>query len=80
MKQAPFFATLVNGASLVLLGIWGYLDSGSPTAFIPVGLGLGFFVLSPGVKSYNKAIRPYCCVPCFSHLSRFNSTFLAGAQ
>ncbi|AFY38541.1 hypothetical protein Lepto7376_2251 [[Leptolyngbya] sp. PCC 7376] len=56
MKQAPFFATLVNGSSLVLLGIWGYVASGSITALIPVGLGLAFFALSPGVKSYNKAI------------------------
>ena len=56
MKQAPFYATLVNGSSLVLLGIWGYVASGSLTALIPIGFGLGFFVLSPGVKTYNKAI------------------------
>ena len=56
MKQSPFFATLVNGVSLVLLGIWGYLAGGSITTLIPVGLGIVFFALSPGVKIYNKVI------------------------
>ena len=56
MKQAPFFATLVNGCCLLLMGLWGYFASGSVTALIPIGFAIGFFALSPGVKSYNKAI------------------------
>ena len=56
MKQAPFFATLVNGCCLVAIGVWGYIASGSVTALIPIGFGVGFLAMSPGVKSYNKAI------------------------
>lgn len=56
MKQAPFFTTLINSCCLIVMGLWGYVASGAVTALIPIGFGIGFLVMSPGVKSYNKAI------------------------
>lgn len=56
MKQAPFYATLINGFCLITMGGWGYFASSSITALIPIGFGVGFLAMAPGVKSYNKAI------------------------
>ena len=33
-------ANLINSISLIALGLWGYIDSSSMTALIPVGMGL----------------------------------------
>jgi len=57
MSSAPFVATIVNGIALIVLSLWGYFGGqGSLTALIPVGFGVAFLLLSPGVKTYNKAI------------------------
>ncbi len=50
-------ATLINAIAMIVLGSWGYLGSvtPSPTALIPVFLGVILIVLSQGVKNENKA-------------------------
>ncbi len=50
-------ATLINAGAMILLGAWGYLGSTtpSPTALIPVFLGVLLLVLSQGVKAESKA-------------------------
>ena len=55
--SVPFWATIVNGVVLIACGLWAYAGGdSSPMALIPAGLGIGFLALSPGVKTYNKAI------------------------
>ncbi len=76
MKQAPFLATIVNGCVLLLFGIWGYVASGSPTALIPAGLGIAFFALSPGVKTYNKAIAHVVALLALATLAALVPPFL----
>lgn len=49
-------ASLINGIILVTIGIWGYIDSGSPTSFIPVGIGAILILINKGVKNSNKTI------------------------
>lgn len=50
--------SLVNGLILIILGLWGYFGSASPsfTALIPVIFGGLLVVLNPGLKNQNKAI------------------------
>jgi hypothetical protein len=54
----PHHANLINAAILMVLGIWGYLASGtpSPTALIPVGFGLVFALATPSLRRGNKAV------------------------
>lgn len=53
-------ASLINAIALVGLGIWGYFDhagaEASPTALIPVAVGVALLVMNPGVKKENKVI------------------------
>ncbi len=55
-------ASFINAAVLILMGLWGAYASGSfggggsPTAFIPVGIGVVLLLLNGGVKSENKVI------------------------
>jgi len=51
-------ANLINGFSLIALGIWGYFGSPnpSPTAFIPVFVGGILLVMNKGIKNQNKLI------------------------
>ncbi len=50
-------ANLINAGAMILLGLWGYFGSEtpSPTALIPVFLGVILAVMSQGVKNENKA-------------------------
>ena len=54
----PFQANLVNAAVLIVLGLWGYLGSEtpSPTALIPVGFGVIFALATPPFKKENKVV------------------------
>ncbi|MEZ5042706.1 MAG: hypothetical protein R2828_22625 [Saprospiraceae bacterium] len=54
----PFQANLINAAALIILGLWGYLGSEtpSPTALIPVGFGLVFALATPPFKKDNKVV------------------------
>ncbi|MEE2954037.1 MAG: hypothetical protein VX347_02565 [Bacteroidota bacterium] len=49
-------ANLINSISLITLGLWGYLDSQSPTALIPVFFGVILFLCNKGLKKENKII------------------------
>lgn len=54
----PHKANTANGILLILVSLWGYLSSDSPslTAFIPAGFGVLLLICTPGVKSANKLI------------------------
>lgn len=54
----PFQANLVNAAVLIILGLWGYLasETPSPTALIPVGFGVIFALATPPFKKENKVV------------------------
>ncbi len=54
----PFQANLVNAAVLIVLGLWGYLGSETPshTALIPVGFGVIFALATPPFKKENKVV------------------------
>ncbi|MBX2872856.1 MAG: hypothetical protein KTR30_12170 [Saprospiraceae bacterium] len=54
----PFQANLVNAAVLIILGLWGYLGSETPsaTALIPVGFGVIFALATPPFKKENKVV------------------------
>ena len=49
-------ASLVNGIILIVIGLWGYLESSSATSLIPVGIGAVLLLLNKGVKNSNKLI------------------------
>ena len=59
-----FTANLINSISLITLGLWGYFDSQSPTALIPVFFGVVLFLFgilmlylsNKGLKKENKII------------------------
>ncbi len=53
-----FKANIINSVSLVLLGLYGYLGSDTPsfTALIPVVAGVVLFILGLGIKKENKVI------------------------
>ncbi|MEM6789106.1 MAG: hypothetical protein AAF928_05715 [Myxococcota bacterium] len=54
----PHVASLIHAVSLVLLGMWGYLasETPSPTALIPVVIGVVLLLLNRGVKNENKVV------------------------
>lgn len=47
---------LINALALIAMGLWGYLESDSPTALISVGFGLVLLLCYQGVKNQNKII------------------------
>ncbi len=49
-------ANLINAVALIVMGLWGYFATQSPTAFIPVGFGVILLLLNGGVKKENKVI------------------------
>jgi len=51
-----YTAHLINSASLILIGGWGYFATNAKTALIPVLFGVVLLSLSNGVKLENKAI------------------------
>ncbi len=52
-----YLANVINAAAMIILSVWGYFSSITPskTAFIPTILGVILLVLSQGVKAENKA-------------------------
>ena len=54
----PHIANLLNAATLIVMGLWGYLGSDSPstTALIPVIAGVLLLLMYNGVKKENKVI------------------------
>tara|TARA_B100000700_G_C15018287_1_gene844433 strand:+ start:423 stop:761 length:339 start_codon:yes stop_codon:yes gene_type:complete len=49
-------ANLINSFTLIILSFWGYLDTGSPTVFIPFGFGVLLLLCHNGLKKENKII------------------------
>ena len=49
-------ANLINSISLIFLGLWGYIDSSSMTALIPVGMGIVLGGFTNQIKKGNKLI------------------------
>lgn len=54
----PFQANLVNAAVLIIMGLWGYFSSETPsnTALIPVLFGVIFAIATPPFKKDNKIV------------------------
>ena len=52
----PHVTNLINAVVLIGIGLWGYFETNSPTAFIPVGFGVVLLLLNGGVKKENKVI------------------------
>jgi hypothetical protein len=54
----PAIATALNGIVLIVMSLWGYLGSDSPsfTALIPAVFGVIFLLLYPGMKKENKVV------------------------
>ncbi len=50
----PHFLNLVNALVLVLLGMWAYMEKGSPTALIPVFIGAILWILTPKMREGDK--------------------------
>lgn len=54
----PLLFNIINAITLIIMGIWGYLDSGNPsfTALIPVFTGIVLLLLAKGFMTGNKTI------------------------
>lgn len=49
-------ANLLNAICLLSMGAWGFFDTNSYTALIPVGFGLVLLICQKGVTQENKVI------------------------
>ena len=49
-------ANILNSLVLIIVGLWGYFESSSGTAIIPVIFGWALLFCSPGLKKENKVI------------------------
>tara|TARA_B100000609_G_C17211403_1_gene434005 strand:+ start:2177 stop:2515 length:339 start_codon:yes stop_codon:yes gene_type:complete len=49
-------ANLINSVSLIVLGVWGYVEVSSITALIPTAFGAILLACSSGIKKQNKII------------------------
>tara|TARA_B100001057_G_scaffold151206_1_gene151145 strand:- start:3618 stop:3956 length:339 start_codon:yes stop_codon:yes gene_type:complete len=49
-------ANLINSISLIILGVWGYIEVSSVTALIPTAFGAILLACSGGIKKQNKII------------------------
>ena len=49
-------AHLLNSLTFLIMGAWGYFTTQSPTALIPVLIGVVLLSLTNGVRNENKAI------------------------
>lgn len=50
----PHFVNLVNSLVLVILGGWAYMEKDSPTALIPVFMGLILWLLTSKMRAGDK--------------------------
>ena len=52
----PFIANLINAIALIVIGLWGYFGSETPslTAFIPVIGGIILLAFHQGLKKENR--------------------------
>ena len=49
-------ANLINSISLIVLGLWGFIDSSSTTALIPVIIGGSLLGCTNKIKEGNKPV------------------------
>ena len=49
-------ANFINSITLIIFGLWGYIDSNSMTALIPVGIGFTLGGFTNGIKKGNKLV------------------------
>ena len=58
LNLKPFQLSLINALTLIVLGGYGYIqsESPSPTALIPVIIGILLIAMNKGVKNENKII------------------------
>lgn len=63
----PYLASLINAILLILLGLWGYFSSETPsiTALIPVFIGVILIFLNSGLKKENKTIAHIAVILTF---------------
>ena len=54
----PYLDSLINAVLLIILGLWAYFSSATPsfTALIPVFAGVILLLLNSGIKKENKTI------------------------
>ena len=54
----PYIASLFNALILIILGLWGYFGSVTPsaTALIPVTVGIILLATNTGLRKENKAV------------------------
>ncbi len=64
----PYVANLINAIILVIIGLWGYLGSDTPsaTALIPVLAGTVLLAITPPFKKGNKVIAHIAVVLVFA--------------
>jgi len=72
-------AHLLNSLTLIIMGGWGYFATGSPTSFVPIGIGVLLLSLSNGVKSENKSIAHVAIIVTLLGLIGIASKPLIGA-
>jgi len=68
-----YLISMINAFVLILLGLWGYLGSQtpSPTALIPVFAGALLLGLIKGVKSGNRSLAHFSVILTFILLIAF---------
>ncbi len=52
----PYQINLITGIVLILVGVWSYLNSTSPTALIPAAFGLIFAIVTPMFRKGNRVV------------------------
>jgi uncharacterized membrane protein (UPF0136 family) len=52
----PYTASLLNAVALIAMGLWGYFDTKSNTAFISVAFGAALLLCNSGLRKENKTI------------------------
>lgn len=52
----PFTANLINSITLIIISLWGYTTSATPsmTALIPASIGIILLGLTQGIRKENK--------------------------
>ena len=58
-------ASLLNAVVLVAMGLWAYLEKGSPTALIPVFAGAILWIYNNQLKDGNKTVAHVLVVITF---------------
>lgn len=62
-----YLASLINAFILILLGLWGYFGSETPsiTSLIPVAIGIILLLLNWGLRKENRAVAHIVVVLTF---------------